>query len=117
MLSTTRTAVERNSLCQFWKDSNHNRGSQRYWAMVRGISPCIRASAAAPAALFFQWRKKEAADNMRNLMPSERAYNPRKKTPYLRLFGGPGITAVLARSHSPWRPHGYLESARPLLNG
>src|SRR5690606_2709880 len=43
MDSTTIANIERNSLCQFWNDSNQNRESVIYWAMSTMGSP-IRAS-------------------------------------------------------------------------
>ena len=47
--STTSTAVDKNSLCQFWKDSNHNCASPRWLSIEpETASPCNWACSCWP---------------------------------------------------------------------
>ena len=45
MDKTTTVPTAKNSLCQFWKDSNQKRAVPRYWRMEMGACPCMRCSA------------------------------------------------------------------------
>ena len=42
--STARVPIAKNSLCQFWNDSNQKREVPMYWGMETGTWPCARCS-------------------------------------------------------------------------
>ena len=86
--NTSRAKTERNSLCQFWKDSNQNRLSEMYWDTVDVGFPICSKCSFSFLILPCKWIPKE------------------KKKRQVVTWGGNGVLFKVAR---------YLKSARSCI--
>src|SRR5690606_5914119 len=112
--STISTAVERNSLCQFWKLSNQNSADAKWARMVTEEPPCRLFSLLASRALLTRCRTKETRKSDKRAAPREWEYSVRPRAPVRTGQGVSGLSASSAGSRS-WgaAPCAALDSGEP----
>ena len=111
--STTIAAIERNSLCQFWNDSNQNRDDRHVSlasaaAAVRSL--LLVVSAKPPSA----WTMNDTRNNRDNAMPQRVLVEPKHEPPRRTGHGTSGLSRTRAdpRRRAPLAP-GRFDSADP----
>ena len=107
--------MERNSLCQFWNDSNQNWDVPRYCqGESADIRPCAASSALWAAAPEAACRRKEAANSSRKARLKEYLYTVSANPPLLTGQGAPFFdVARRGSSSTSARLPGLFDSAEP----